>query len=603
VTGDGASQAVLPGRSPEPPSHGLADLDLEQLYQHAPCGYLLLADDGTITSVNETFLHWTGHRREALVGARFQQLLPVGDRILFSTHCMPQLALAGAVAEIVIDVIGSDGARRAALLTAARSPATASAAARTRVIVFSAHERRRYEQELVAALRRAEESEARRVSAEAGLQFLALHDSLTGLPNRAGLVAQVDALVAGRADGCSPLSALVIDLDHFKAVNDSLGHAAGDELLTVVADRLRSACRTSAVLARLAGDEFVVVDSLADPGHLSVLAQRLLDVLAAPVVIEGMEIVVSASIGAATAEGPDDAFERLLRHADIAMYRAKSQGRNAWELHDPTTADPAVDRLRLLGELRRGVAAGELRLHYQPRVDVRTGSLTGVEALVRWAHPGRGLLPPSEFIEIAESSGLIRAVGAWVLDEAVAQAVAWQRQVPGGPRVEMAVNLSARQLADPGLLGTVEEALARHRLEPSLLTLEITETALMGDADAALATLTALEALGVELAVDDFGTGYSSLTYLKQFPVDELKIDQSFVAGLGTDSGDAAIVASCVQLAHAMGIRAVAEGVETDVQRLALLEMGCDLAQGYLYARPLEADGVAAWLSGSSPVG
>ncbi len=574
---------------------GSAGLDLEQLYQQAPCGYLVLADDHTVAAVNDTFLHWTGHRREDLVGTRFERLLPVGDRILFATHCLPQLDVAGAVGEMVIDVLGTGGVRRAALLTAARTPATATTPASTRVIVFSAHERRRYEQELIAALNRAEESESRRAAAEADLRFLAHHDPLTGLLNRAGLVAHVGALNASGTGTGAGLSALFIDLDGFKAVNDSLGHAAGDELLAVVAERLRAAVRDSAVLARPAGDEFVLLEAFDHPDEVGPLAERLLAHLSAPVVVHGVEVVVSVSIGAAAGEGPGEALEDLLRRADLAMYRAKARGRNRWERHDPSVVDPAVGRLQLLGDLRRGVSAGELRLHYQPRVEVRTGALAGVEALVRWEHPTRGLLPPSEFIEVAEESGLIRTLGAWILEEAVGQAVRWQREDPDATPVEMAVNLSARQLADPALVDVVTAALARHGLDPSLLVLEITETALMGDPEAALGALTALRALGVGLAVDAFGTGDSRLTYLKQFPIDELKIDRSFVAGLGTDPGDTAIVASCIQLARALGLRAVAEGVETVTQRLALLDLDCDLAQGYHYARPLTAEALRTW--------
>ena len=573
---------------------GPVDVDFEALYQQAPCGYLVTADDGTITGVNDTFLSWTGHPREDLMGTRLQQLLPDGDRILFATHCTPQLSVTGAVAEIAVDVVGADGTRRAALLSAARTPATDSSPAAVRVIIFSAHERRQYERELVEALRRAEESDARRASAEAHLQHLALHDPLTGLPNRAGLTLQLEATFA--EPSARPV-ALFVDLDHFKAVNDSLGHAAGDELLIVVAERLRSAVRDTATIARLAGDEFVVLDALGDAEHATTMAERLLEVLTAPVVLQGLEIMVSASIGAAVADG-EETPERLLRHADIAMYRAKSRGRNCWELHDPASTDPAADRLLLLGELRRGIDSSELRLHYQPRMDLRTGRAAGVEALVRWAHPVRGLLPPAEFIEVAEESGLVRQLGAWVLNEAVAQAARWQDV--DGLSLEMAVNLSPRQLADPELLGVVTAALTRHSLDPAALTLEITETALMDDPDAALTTLTALEALGVGLAVDDFGTGYASLTYLKRFPVDELKIDRSFVAGLGTDRGDSAIVTSCVQLAHAVGIRAVAEGVETDTQRLALLDLHCDFAQGYYYAPPLTPDALTAWLADRS---
>ena len=583
----GPEVAPATGSTPALP----ADLDLEQLYQQAPCGYLVLAEDHTISAVNDTFLHWTGHHREDLVGTRFDALLPVGDRILFSTHCLPQLAVIGAVGEIVIDVLGTGGVRRPALLTAARTPATDGVPASTRVIVFSAHERRRYEQELIAALHRAEESDDRRAGAEAELRFLAHHDPLTGLLNRSGLLAEADAL---GGPGAGP-SALLIDLDGFKAVNDSLGHAAGDELLVVVARRLRAAVRESAVLARPAGDEFVLLEVFADPADVEPLVERLIGALSAPVLVHGVEVVVSASIGVAVGAGADDTLEDLLRRADLAMYRAKARGRNRWEQYDPSSTDPAVGRLQLLGDLRRGVVAGELRLHYQPRVEVRTGVLAGVEALVRWNHPTRGLLPPSAFIEAAEESGLIRTLGAWVIDEAIAQAVRWQAEDPHAAPVEMAVNLSARQLADPALVGAVTGALARHRLDPSLLVLEITETALMGDPAGALATLSELRALGVGLAVDDFGTGYSSLTYLKHFPIDELKIDRSFVAGLGTDHGDSAIVASCIQLAHALGLRAVAEGVETETQRLALLDLGCDLAQGYHYAAPLAADVLRSW--------
>lgn len=575
--------------------------DFEELYQQAPCGYLMTGDDGTIVGVNDTFLRWTGHRRADLLGTRLQKLMPVGDQILYSTHCTPQLVMVGAVAEIAIEVIGADGARRAALLSAARTPASDTGPAVVRVVVFSAHERRRYEKELVAARRRAEESEARRAGAEADLQHLVLHDPLTGLPNRAGLTARLDAACADRATSGSCLGLLFVDLDHFKAVNDSLGHAAGDAFLAVVARRLRSAVRESGTVARLSGDEFVVVDDLGHAEQAASLAQRLLDVLSAPVVVEGLEVVTTASIGAAIAE-PDETPDRLLRRADIAMYRAKARGRNCWELHNSAETDPAVDRLRLLGELRHGIDRGELRVHYQPRMDLRTGRLSGVEALVRWQHPTRGLVAPAEFIAVAEDSGLVRGLGAWVLDEAVAQAVRWRDLAPDARPVEMAVNVSARQLADPRLVGTVTQVLARHGLDPALLTLEITETALMNDADTALSVLTALKALGVGLAVDDFGTGYSSLTYLKRFPIDELKIDQTFVAGLGSDRGDSAIVANCVQLAHALGIRAVGEGVETELQRASLLDLGCDLAQGYYYTPPLPADALATWLAGQPGV-
>jgi diguanylate cyclase (GGDEF)-like protein/PAS domain S-box-containing protein len=568
----------------------------ESLFQQAPCGYLVTDDDGRITAVNETFVRWTGYSRPQLIGSKLQSLMPVGDQILYSTHCIPQLGINGAVSEIAVEIIDADGGRRAALLSAARSPGSGQEPASVRVIVFSAHERRIYERELVTALRAAEEAEARRAEAEKELQHLALHDALTGLPNRAGLKMKLDATLDRRAVGRDRLAVLFIDLDHFKAVNDSLGHAAGDELLVSVSARLATAAPDTSAVARLAGDEFVVVDTFAGPGEATALAGELLEVLKTPIQIEGLEIVTTASIGVAATVYGGESLEDLIRRADIAMYRAKELGRSRWELHEPAESDPTVDRLRALGELRRGINEGALRVHYQPRVDLQTGRTIGVEALVRWQHPTRGLLPPSEFITMAEESGLMRPLGAWVLGETLRQADSWRREGRRGAGLEFAVNLSARQLSDPELVPLVEGALRLRDFEPSHLLLEITETALMADPNGALESLTALKNLGVGLAVDDFGTGYSSLTYLKTFPIDELKIDRSFISGLGSDSGDSAIVGSCIDLAHAVGIVAVAEGVETSGQVQTLKAMGCDLAQGYHFARPLPAPALKEWL-------
>jgi diguanylate cyclase (GGDEF)-like protein/PAS domain S-box-containing protein len=568
----------------------------EALFQQAPCGYLVTDDGGHITGVNDTFVSWSGYARQQLIGSKLQSLMPVGDQILYSTHCIPQLGINGAVSEIAVEIIDADGARRAALLSASRSPGSEGEPASVRVIIFSAHERRMYERELVAALRIAEEAEARRAAAEGELQHLALHDALTGLPNRAGLKAKLDAVPGRSAVDGDRLAVLFLDLDHFKAVNDSLGHAAGDELLVTVAERLAAAAPDTSAVARLSGDEFVVADAFARPAEATALAAKLLEVLRTPVQIEGLEIVTSASIGVAAAGDEVESLEDLIRRADIAMYRAKELGRSRWELHEPAISDPTVDRLRALGELRKGINEGALRVHYQPRVDLRTGRTIGVEALVRWQHPTRGLLPPSEFITMAEESGLVRPLGAWVLGETLRQADSWRREGRRGAGLEFAVNLSARQLSDPELVTMVEGALRLRNIEPSQLLLEITETALMADPHGALESLRALKKLGVGLAVDDFGTGYSSLTYLKKFPIDELKIDRSFISGLGSDSGDSAIVGSCISLAHAVGIRAVAEGVESYRQVQTLKAMGCDLAQGYHFARPLPAPALKEWL-------
>ncbi|MGA8789056.1 MAG: EAL domain-containing protein [Paenarthrobacter sp.] len=574
--------------------------DFESWFHQAPSGYLITDDIGRITAVNDTFLHWSGHSRLDLLGSKLQDLMPVGDQILYSTHCIPQLGITGAVSEIVVEIIGADNARRAALLSASRSPDSGQEHGNVRVIIFSAHERRMYERELVSALRVAEESEARRARAEKELHHLALHDALTGLLNRAGLEAQLAEFLAQPPGDTIAIAALFIDLDHFKAVNDSLGHAAGDELLVSVAQRLQPTNQRHGTVARLSGDEFIVVETVTGPQEATALAARLLASLKAPMLIQGLEIITSASIGVAITENDGESIEELIRRADIAMYQAKALGRSRWELHIPAESDPSVDRLRALGELRHGINDGALRVHYQPRIDLHTGDTVGLEALVRWQHPTRGLLPPSEFIGIAEESGLIRSLGVWVLQETLKQAEHWYQEDPKAAKLEYAVNLSARQLNDPGLVQTVKAALQRRKIDPSRLLLEITETALMSDPEAALESLTSLKDVGVSLAVDDFGTGYSSLTYLKKFPIDELKIDRSFIAGLNSDTGDTAIVRSCIDLAHAVGIRAVAEGVETPEQAQTLTSMGCDLAQGFHFARPLPAPLLPAWLHARS---
>ncbi|THJ64630.1 EAL domain-containing protein [Arthrobacter echini] len=573
--------------------------DYEQLFAHAPCGYLITDEKWLITAANATFLAWTGYTSDDVVGTFLARMMPMGDRLLHTTRSVPQMQLTGTVSEVSLEIVDASGKPRAALLTATRS-VNHDGGVEHRVIIFSAHERRRYELELVSARRRAEESEARSVRAEAGLQHLALHDSLTSLPNRAGLALILERGLTGRAPGAS-IAVLFVDLDHFKSVNDSLGHNAGDELLTVVAQRLSSTLSSAGTVARLAGDEFVVVEHVGSATDATVLAERLLEMVNRPLEIEGLEVVCSASIGIALADDESSEPEKLLRWADIAMYRAKARGRNTWEVHDPSEVDPAVNRMRLLGELRHGIEGGQLRVHYQPRMTIATSVISGVEALVRWEHPTRGLLQPAEFIDLAEESGLIRELGAWVLDAAVQQGAQWSRLGDGNAPVSIAVNLSARQLADPQLACMVQASLTRYGFDPSLLTLEITETALMENPVMARKVLTTLKALGVGLAIDDFGTGYASLTYLKEFPIDELKIDRSFVSGLGTSDGDCAIVSSCIQLAHAVGIRAVAEGVETDYQRSTLLTMGCDLAQGFHYSRPLAPELLEDWITAQPP--
>ncbi|MFC3686965.1 putative bifunctional diguanylate cyclase/phosphodiesterase [Aquipuribacter hungaricus] len=571
----------------------------EALFLDAPCGYLTTDDDGCITRVNDTFLAWTGHTREGLVGSSFGRLLPVGDRLLMATHAMPRLVTDGHLAELMVEVVAADRSRRPALLSASRRPPSPGREAELRVVVLSAHERRAYEGRVVATLQQAETAEQRRAEAEHEVRQLETHDQLTGLLNRDHLRERLDALVTASPGG-APVVALLVDLDHFSSVNDSLGHAAGDQLLVEVSRRLRSVVRSGAVLARLGADEFLVADTLApvaDSGPPALaLAARVARALEDPLLVDDVEVVVSASIGVCAGRPGDVDGAGLLRGADLARHRVKARGRDGIALHVPEEQVVAVDHLRLLGELRRGIQEGQLRLHYQPLVHLDGRASTAVEALVRWQHPERGLLPPGVFIEAAERSGLVHALGRWVLDAALAQVAVWDR-TEGLGRVQVSVNLSTRQLTDPSLPADVGTALRRHGVDPGQLVLEVTETALMVDPDAARTTLLALRELGVGIAVDDFGTGYASLTYLQQFPVDELKIDRSFVAGLGRSDADDAIVASCVQLAHGLGLSAVAEGVEGAGQLEALRRLGCDYVQGYHLGRPMPPEDLVAWVA------
>ncbi len=429
--------------------------------------------------------------------------------------------------------------------------------------------------------------------AEEKLAHLALHDALTGLPNRILLMDRIDHALAYRSRQKGMVVVLFCDLDGFKEVNDSFGHYVGDEVLKVVSLRLRAAVRPTDTLARIGGDEFVALcQGVIDESAAFAIASRILAAVTQPLEVAGQEITLSVSVGVAFAFSTDtgDAGE-LLRNADAAMYLAKQRGRNRAELFDEQLRQVATERLSLISDLRHATERGELRLHYQPVFSLDGEQLRGVEALVRWQHPEHGLLFPDSFIPAAETANLIGEIGSWVLSEACRQAAMWTHAGPNGAPLHMAVNVSARQLAQgSGLVQLVADALADARIDPATLVLEVTESVLMDDAEAALAILTELKGhVGVQLAIDDFGTGYSSLVYLKRFPVDELKVDRSFVSGLGTNPDDAAIVASVVSLARAVGLVAIAEGVETAEQLAALQELGCALGQGYLWSRPVSA--------------
>nr|WP_253907981.1 bifunctional diguanylate cyclase/phosphodiesterase [Arthrobacter sp. H20] len=433
-----------------------------------------------------------------------------------------------------------------------------------------------------------------RAATEASLEYLVSCDPLTGFLNRAGFLTELRNIFMEGPRKEATIGILIVDVDYFSAINDCLGIAAGDETLTVVAQRLRSTVRPAAMIARVSGDEFAVVDEFVNEEDAFWTANELMAALSFPMCAGGSTIENTVSIGIAMARGSDTP-ECLLGRAAAAMHQAKRSGRNRFEMESLSDAGQVDVRFKRRSELRRAIEDGELRLFYQPQIDLASGQMNGFEALVRWDHPERGLLDPSAFIDFAEESGLILPLGAWVINAAVAQQAQWHRLSAGRPPVRMSVNISAIQLNDPRLEELVTEALDRHYVAPEFLTLEVTETALTEDPVSALKTLEVLNALGIRLAIDDFGTGHSSLTYLKRFPIDELKIDRSFIAGLTTDSKDRAIVVSCIQLAHATNLIAVAEGVETPDQLHALTGLGCDLAQGYFYTRPMSAEDLEPW--------
>jgi len=411
----------------------------------------------------------------------------------------------------------------------------------------------------------------------------ARRDSLTGLPNRVVLRERVASALSGSAGHTCGVA--FIDLDDFKHINDSLGHHAGDQLIVAVADILRSCMRFEDLAVRLGGDEFAILVDETDRDGVEALGERLLAALAAPVMIAGHRTVPSASIGIALgrASGRGD-VEELLRNADLAMYQAKRQGKRAYVIYHPDMHAAMLDRLELAADLGRALDAGELSLHYQPLIDLRTGAITGAEALLRWQHPTRGSVPPTVFIPLAEETGLIDTIGLWALGTACRQVQQWRMDVY--PQLEVSVNVSAHQLRSPTIVADVEAVLAGTRLPARCLTLEITESLLLRH-DLVGDLLRAIRALGVRLAIDDFGTGYSSLAYLQRFPVDTIKIDRSFVSPLADPSADALLVGSIIDIARALGADTVGEGIECEEQELCLRSLGCVLGQGYHLGRPM----------------
>lgn len=434
---------------------------------------------------------------------------------------------------------------------------------------------------------------ARRLRAQTDrLRYQATHDALTGLPNRAALLENLNLAIANAEPNGRSVALLLMDLDRFKEINDTLGHATGDLLIQKVADRLRVSLWEGDTIARLGGDEFGLILPMANSADTRLVVSKLRSILAEPSDVHGLSLRTDASIGIALYPEHAEDSGSLMRCAETAMYHAKSK-RGGFEIYDASNDPFSIDQLRLTADVSRALAGGELFMVYQPKMDFGTGRCTGAEALLRWQHPERGFVPPDQFIPLAEQTSTIKDITFWTLDTAVAQCRKWH---DAGNQIAVAVNLSATMLHDSTVPVRINGVLREHNVAPEFLQLEITETAIMIDPEGAFENLQALSHMGFHLSIDDFGTGYTSLSYLKRLPVDEIKIDKSFVMNMSENENDATIVSALIDLAHEMNLRVVAEGVETEDVLNLLAEKGCDQSQGYFHSRPLPPEELLEWL-------
>ena len=553
------------------------------VFDHSAVGIALLQPDGRIAMTNRALQEFLGYSSAEMESRRLYQLVPDEDAD----------ALAGAISAIAAGAIPDltveqrytrrDGEVAWAALTMSRAQDSISG-------------------ESLGIIAMVQDIGTRK-SLEARLTHQASHDPLTNLANRTLFRQRVEVALQ-RARNRDQVVVMFLDIDNFKAVNDSAGHSAGDQLLVVAASRLLNATRGSDTVARFGGDEFaILLENVRDDDEARIVADRITRAMRQSIHVGEESVSSGVSIGIARLHNEGDGADELIRNADVAMYTAKGAGKGRYQFFEPAMHTAVVDRVELETELRRAIAAPATAfvLHYQSLVQIETSAVVGVEALVRWNHSRRGELQPSDFITVAEETGLIVPLGRWVLREACRQAFAWWKDLPDENRMSMAVNISGRQLQDAAFVADVAEALADSGLPPSRLVLEITETVIMHRTEAMVRRLTELKELGVHLAIDDFGTGYSSLSYLQQFPIDIIKIDKAFIEGMNRDPAGAALTRTIIGLGDTLGLSTVAEGVEHASQRETLAELGCVVAQGFLFARPVAASGVSEMVSKPTP--